>query len=314
MAFTIDPSTAPPIANPTGLAEFDLPTKEFIGYDPKGHFSITGTPIQKAPAPDPKQENVTEVPVESAVPEESIKLSPQLSALARKEQAARRRDQALTQREQSLADRLAKAEKYEQLQAKIAAKDYSAADDLGLSYDQYTQYLIDKEKGADPNEQRYRTLEERVKAAEKNQAEQINKEYQQNQLLWKAEIAKVVSENPEFSTIKELGLEDAVLQHVNDSFDEDDVELTAEQAAREIEKYALERAEKFASVSKIKSRAAEPPKVLGAPKSSPKTITQNMTVTSQAPSKKPMHLMSEAEQWAEATRRYQEERLRAQGR
>lgn len=199
------------------------------------------------------------------------------------------------------------------MKGKIANKDYSAADELGLTYEEYTQYLLNKQNEANPEEQRYRKVEERLSELQKAQEELTVKEYQQNQALWKAEIAKVIGENPKFSTIKELGAEQAVLQHVNDSFDEDGIELSVEEAAQQVEDYLLQRAEKFASVSKIKSKV-EAPKALGAPKPSATTITQNMTVTSKAPSKRPMHLLSEAEQWAEATRRYQEERLARQGR
>lgn len=309
MAFTIDPVDAPAIANPTGPKEFDLPSKEFIGYDPKGKFDITGQPIVRAAPEDPKQVATTEVPAESSTPEESVKLSPQISAIARKEQAQRKREQALLQREKALEAKLADADKYAQLREKLAAKDYSAAEELGLTYDEYVEYKLNAEKTADPNEQRVRTLEERLTASEKAQEEKSLREYEQNQALWKQEIAKIVSENEAFLTIKELGLEHVVLQHVNDSFEEDGIELTAEQAAQQIEDELVKRAEKFASVSKIKNKVQEAPKVLGAPKTSPRTITQNMTVTSKAPSTKPMHLMSEMEQWEEATRRVQAQRL-----
>lgn len=309
MSFTTESIETPAVANPTGPAQFDLPSKEFTGYDPKGKFDITGQPIIKKEL-DPKQDTITEAVEESPAKEESLKLSPQISALARKEQAQRKREQSLIQREKALEAKLADAEKYAQLKAKLAAKDYSAADELGLTYDEYTQYLVDKQAKSDPSEERYRTLEERQKALEKAQEEQTLKEYQMNQALWKSEIVKTVSENPEFSTIKELGLEDAVLQHINDSFDEDNIELTVEQAAKDIEDELVKRAEKFAGISKIKAKVAEQPKVLGAPKTSPKTITQNMTVTSKtSPASKPFHLMSESEQWAEATRRVQAARM-----
>ena len=307
MAFTMEAIETPAVANPTGPKEFDLPVREFIGYDPKGKTDITGQPIVRETA-DPKQQTTTETVAEPTAPEESVRLSPKLSAIARREQQQRKREQDIVQREKSFAEKLAKAEKFEQLQAKIAAKDYSAADELGLSYDEFTQYLVDKNAKTDPAEQRYRTLEERQKALEKAQEEQTVKEYQQNQSLWKSEIAKVVSENPAFSTIKELGMEEAVLRHVNDSFDEDDIELTVEQAAQDIEDALFERAQKFASVSKIKQKVEEPPKALGAPKASTKTITQSMTTTSMKPSTKPFHMMSESEQWEEATRRVQAQR------
>jgi hypothetical protein len=100
-----------------------------------------------------------------------------------------------------------------------------------------------------------------------------------------------------------------VIRHINDSFEEDDVELTVEQAAKDIEDALLERASKFASVSKLKNKTSEN-KVLGAPKSSVKTITQNMTTTPKtSPASKPFHLMSESEQLAEAIRRVQAAKL-----
>lgn len=311
MSYSVESLDVAPIQNPTGPKQFDLPSKEFVGYDPKGMTSITGSPIER---PDPaiqKQENNAEAvaEIETPAPEESVKLSPQLTALARKEQAQRKREQALIQREKALEAKLADAEKYSQLKAKVAANDYSAADELGITYEGLTKYEIDKQSKLSPEEQRVRQVEEKLSAMEKAREEDTVKEYEHNQSLWKAEIAKVVTENPEFSTIKELGLEAMVLQHVNDSFEEDGIELTAEQAAKEIEEEAVARAEKFSSVSKIKNKVVEPQKVLGAPKTSPKTITQNMTVTSAATKPKPFHLMSESEQIAEAIRRVQAAKL-----
>lgn len=281
--------------------QFDLPVKEFVGYDPKGTTTITGSPIQKE---NPKQEIINEVQEEPAE-EESVTLSPKLSALARKDFEQRKREQALLKREKDFEAKLADADKYAQLKSKIASKDYSAADELGLTYDEYTQYLVDKNASTDPAEQRYKKVEEEIKSLRQAQEENTLKEYKANQALWKQEISKLVSENEEFSTIKDLGMQDAVLRHVNDSFEEDGIELTAEQAAKEIEAALFERAEKFASVTKIKKRTEEPARVLGAPKPSPKTITQTMTVTSQKQASKPFHLLSESEQIAEAIRRVQ---------
>lgn len=293
----------------SGPNEFDLPSKEFIGYDPQGKTDITGQPIIRESKPNPKQETISEKVAESPAQEESIAISPQISAIARKEQAQRKREQALVQREKALEAKLADAERYAQLKAKIASKDYSAADELGLTYEEYTQYLVDKQAATNPEEQRYRKVEEEISSIKKSQEEKEIKDYQQNQALWKAEISRIVSENEDFSTIKELGAEGIVLQHVNDSFDEDGIELTAEEAAKQIEEELVKRAEKFASVTKIKSKLEAPAKVLGAPKASPKTITQNMTVTSEKQASKPFHLLSESEQIAEAFRRVQAARL-----
>lgn len=301
MAYTIDALDSPiPSANVPKPMQEMLPTKEFVGYD------------RSVAVQAPKQELQQPATPEAAVPaakEESLTLSPKVSALARKEQAQRQREQALKQREQDLAQKLQDAEKYHKLKASLANKDYSSAEEeLGISYEEYTNHLLSRQQGKNPEEERYTKLEKELSSLKKNQEEQSVKEYQANQSLWKAEISNIVKNNEDFSTIRELGAEDIVLQHVNDSFEEDGIELTAEEAAKEIEAALVERAEKFASVSKIKSKLAEASKpVLGAPKaSSPKTITQNMTMTSQAPSRRPFHLLSESEQIAEAYRRVQE--------
>jgi hypothetical protein len=289
-------------------SQFNLPSKEFVGYDPKGTTSITGSPlVNKSEVVQPTEPAAAPVPEVPA--EETVILSPKVSAIARKEQALRQKEKLLLQKEKEQADKLAKAEKYEQLKAKIANKDYSALDEEGVAYEEYVKHELNKEASKDPATERVRKIEEELASLKKAQEEQAIKDYENNQNLWKQEIARIVKEGDEFSTIRELNAEHLVLQHVNDSFEEDNVELTAEQAAKDIEEALLQRAEKFASLSKIKNKAPDA-KVLGAPKPKVTTITQNMTTTSAKPVAKPFHLMSESEQIAEAYRRVQEAKLK----
>lgn len=310
MAFTVESMESPNIAARDGTPnQFDLPVKEYIAYDPKGKTDITGQPIVREEKEIPTQATTVETVSTEGEPAESVKLSPKITALARKEAAQRQREQALKVREQGFADKLAKAEKYEKLEAKIKAKDYSAADELGLNYEEYTNYLLTKQAGENPGEQRFRKQDEEIAALKRAQEEQVNKDYSHNQSLWKQEIAKVVDSNEAFSTIKELGMHEHVLQLINDSFDEDNIELTVEQAAKHVEEALVERAEKFASVTKVKNRFQDTGKVLGPPKTSGKTITQNMTVTSTQTKPKPFHLLSESEQIQEAYRRVQAAKL-----
>lgn len=309
MSWTTEPITAqssPVTSNSIEQNQFDLPVKEFMGYDPKGTRTVTGT-LREAPQ-NPAHPNTVEDKgaVEAPAPAESVTLSPQVSALARKEAAQRQREFAFKQREKALESKLADAERFAQLKAKIASKDYSAADELGLTYEEYTQYLLKKQAGEKPEELRFRKQEEEIAALKKAQEDRVLGEYQANQALWKQEISKLVSENEAYSTIdKELKFEDKVLQHINDSFEEDGTELTADQAAQEIEDYLVQYGEKFASLSKVQKKFQEQTKVLGPPKANAgvKTITQNMTTTPQKSTSKPFHLMSESEQLAEAIRR-----------
>lgn len=293
--------------NPNQPSEFNLPTKEFVGYDPKGTTTITGSPIGKAEVKD--DQVPSEAPIPEVPEEESVTLSPKVSALARKEQAQRQREKQFNEEKRTFAEKMADAEKYRKLTEKLANKDYSAIDELGVNYEEIVKHELNKEAAKDPATERVQQLEEKLEAIQKAQEEKELKEYQANQALWKQEIVKTVKDNDDFSTIRDLAAEDMVLQHINDSFEEDDVELTVEQAAKDIEEALLERAEKFASVSKIKNKVPGN-KVLGAPKTAIKTITQNMTTTPKtSSSSKPFHLMSEHEQIQEAIRRVQAAKL-----
>lgn len=306
MAFTVESLESPHIQSRINeLNQFDLPERSIDPRDPK-------TLVPKEPPAAAADTTQTQAPIteglapEEATTGESVTLSPKISALARKEQAQRQREFALKQREKSLEAKLAKADQLEKLEAKLKAKDFSGAEELGLTYEEYTQYLLGKEAQKNPTEQRLTEIQKAQGELDKKLEELTNREYQANQGLWRAEISRVITENPDFSTIKELGAEGIVLQHINDSFDEDGTELSAEDACKDIEAALFERAQKFAGVSKIKSKQpVETKPTLGPPKSSPTTITQTMTTSSQKPSTKPFHLMSESEQLAEAIRRVQ---------
>lgn len=307
MGFTTESMPSAPIAKALNEpAQFDLPVKEFVGYDPKGTTSVTGSPLVTKTKEEPTEPALAPVP--EVPPGESITLSPKVSAIARKEQAIRAREKALIQKEKEQAEKLAKADKYEQLKTKIANKDYSALDEEGVAYEEYVKHELNKEASKDPAAERVRQLEEKLSAVQKAQEEAVVKEYQANQALWKNEIVRVVSENPEFATIKKAGKEDLVLQHINDSFEEDDVELSVEEAAKDIEEALKGKAKEWAALLETDEKVPEA-KVLGAPKTKINTITQNMTTTSMKPVAKPFHLMSESEQIQEAIRRVQAAKL-----
>ena len=123
--------------------------------------------------------------------DQTVTLSPKVSALARKEQAQRQREAAIAKREKDLEVKLADAEKYQQLKDKLANKDFSAAAELGLTYEEYQKYELDKISSTDPAEQRFRKVEEELTNFKKAEEERTVKEYQANQALWKSEISKI---------------------------------------------------------------------------------------------------------------------------
>lgn len=311
MSFTMESIESPaiPVNRQSGPTEFDLPVREFTGYDPKGKTDITGQSIVRE---NPKQSDIHEE-VEKPVQEESVSLSPRLTALARKDQAQRRKDQELSQREKALEAKLADAEKYSELKSKIASKDYSAAEELGLTYEEFVQHELNK-KEVDPSEARQKQLEEKLSRLEKQQEESTIKEYETNQKLWAKSISDEFGDGtkyPNLAYLKSKGMkvEEGILDHINVVFEEDNEELTEVQALEKFEEEAIRRSEMYFDSPAIKSKFGAPAK-LGPPKTSPKTITQNMTVTSQKQTAKPFHLMSESEQIAEAIRRVQAAKLK----
>src|ERR1022692_4890497 len=96
MGFTTESMPAPPTARALeGPSDFDLPVKEFIGYDPKGTTSITGSPLVQKTKPEANTINrvsESEDTINMVPEEESVTLSSKVSAIARRDQAQRARE------------------------------------------------------------------------------------------------------------------------------------------------------------------------------------------------------------------------------
>jgi hypothetical protein len=248
-------------------------------------------------------------------PEESVRLSPQLSALARKEQAYRQREQALKEREKALEAKLAEADKYSQLREKAAAKDFSAFEELGLDYETYTKNLLDRQQSEDPTSKRIAELEEQIKAFTKAQEENASKEYEETVAEYRREITKLLDTSDEFPKTKKANKGDAVLKLIVDSWDEDGVQMTVEEAARDVEKFLNDEAKAWASlIEEPAAELAESAQALPPPKPMVRTITQQLQPSGmeKRPVKSLQHL-SDEERYAEARRRVQE-RKQLQGR
>lgn len=270
----------------------------------------TKTKAAAAPAAETQNGNqpntaVSDAAAVSAPAEEAVKLSPQLSALARKEQAFRQREQVLKQREIDLAEKLAKADLFDQLKTKMGAKDFSEAEKLGLNYDEYVQYKLAQANGDDPQAEKFKTLEQQIEALKKGQEESAEQQFEETKAAYKQEITTLVASDPEFSSVKELKREDAVLQLILDSWEEDNEELTVRQACTDIENFLIEQGKSFADLSKLKPKApAEEARQLPPPKVGVKTLTNNMQppANEQKPATS-LQYLSESERYAEARRR-----------
>lgn len=255
-------------------------------------------------------------PAADSATTESVKLSPQLTALARKEQAFRQREQTFKAREKELEEKLAKADKYSQLEAKLKEKDFSEAETLGLNYEEYTKYLLQKNAGEDEATTRMKALEAEIQSLKKGQEENADKEYEATVADYRREIDRL-SETPDFLVLKKFEEEgadgkkfsgvDVALQMIIDSSMEDGESVTVEEAVKLTRDLLKERAKRAAALleePKAEAAAEEP-----APKPAMRTLNQTMQPSGieKRPHKSLQH-MSEAERYAEARRRVLERR------
>lgn len=246
---------------------------------------------------------------DSPTPEESVRLSPQLSALARKEQAVRQRELAMKQKEKELESRLAEADKYSQLKTKFSSKDFSEAESLGLSYEDYTKYVLDKGAGEDPEADRFKSIEEQVQALKKSQEENAEQEYEETVAEYKTEIAKLVDTSASFPMIKKAGRTDAVLQLILDDWENDSKETSIEDAAAQVESYLGQEAKQWAALLDVEEQAPdERERSLPPARVSSRTLTNEMAASDIKPVNKSFQHMSEQERYAEARRRVLERR------
>lgn len=247
------------------------------------------------------------------VDEVSRPLSPQLAALARKEQKFREEQRKLKVAEQALEAERKEIAELKELKAKLAAGDYSAADKL-VDYEKYTQHKL----GKDPKAEELESLRTDIAKLKADQEKDLNERFESavNQRRVAIKTLMATDDASQFKAIKELKAEEAVVQHILDTWENDSVELTPEDAAKEVEAALKEKAQKWASIYETKKEpttevvpAIETVEKRELPplKTGMKTLTNNMASTGQIkPPVRPLHLMTEQERYVEARRRYEE--------
>lgn len=298
-----------------------MPTREAVTNTIVQQKEVAPIPeriVQTRAVPKPQIGNqqtttVSTAAADTATPEESVKLSPQLSALARKEQAFRQREQAQKQKEKDFADKLAKADQFDQLTAKMKANDYSEAEKLGLKYDEYSKYKVTELEGSNPQDQALQELRTEIANLKKTQEESIDEQFTENVAAYRKELTLAIETKPEFQKVKRFEEEDAngkkftgidiALQVILDAWNEDGEEMTVAQALEDTELLIRTRAQKMAALIEEPKPAVEERR-LPPPKPSVRTLTNQMQP--QGNEAKPaisLQSLSESERYAEARRR-----------
>jgi hypothetical protein len=250
--------------------------------------------------------------VDTATPEATVTLSPQVAALARREQKFRKNEQALKAREAAIEAKLANIARLEAMETKLKAKDYSGLDDL-VDYNEYSQYQVNKLNGSDPTQDAIRALSAKIEGIEKSQEESTSKLFESLVQERRNLVTKLVETSPDFSSLKKLGMQEHVVQHILDTWEHESVELSVEDAAKEIKEELTARKKRLDDAfAPDVPPVVEQKKPLPPLKAGIKTITNQVTTSEATQPRKSLQHMSDSERWAEARRRA-EAKLQKQG-
>lgn len=241
----------------------------------------------------------------------AVTLSPQLTALARKQQKFQQDLQTFntdkTAFEAAKADYVPKSQIKDRLNTNVA----EGLQELGYTFEQLTELYLAQQSGSDPNAQVIKDLADKITKIETDSETAATKQRELTLNQYRKEIENLVSNNPDFDTIKSLKRQDAVLQHIVDTFDEDGEVLTVEEASKEIEDYLVEEAMQMAGLNKVKSKMQPAPsaesteKKLPAPKTGLRTLTQAVSSTPPARTANQFQHLSMKERIAQSIARAQ---------
>lgn len=242
---TSDPTVLDP-ASAVRMVAPEIPSEKPTGEAPKAEVAIQAEPSSEA------------APKAPATPEPP-KATP--GDFAAKFAALSRREKDLVHREAELkkqAEQLKGKSSIDELKGKAKQNPMEALKEMGLTYEEITQYILEG-KVSDTPEKRIQTIDERVAAIERKEKEMQAKEAQakidaavQN---FKTDITNFVSKDEEkYSLIRESKAEELVYSTIEKYFEETQRVLDMEEACDLVEKHLESEVEKWTKFRKVQKR------------------------------------------------------------
>jgi hypothetical protein len=200
------------------------------------------TPVveqQKAQQPDPAQERFAQ--------------------LARKEKALRSQARQLQEQQRAIQEQQAKAQS--SLTERLKSDPLSVLAEAGLTHDQIAEALLNSR----PDDIELRRIKAELQSIKNSQQEQFTKiqdaqkaAYEQAVKQVSREVKMLVDGNEAYETIQSAKAHEAVVELIKQTYDEDGVLLSAEEAADMVEEYLLDEALTMAKLKKVQSKLAPP--------------------------------------------------------
>lgn len=261
-----------PVSNPSRVSPEELGAV-------KGQDSVNEDPIVDPAAAAP-----------ATLDKDKELLSTQYAQLARREKAlyakAQARDRAVAEREAALLAREKAIEAQDsEYKTNYIPKQRITEDTInvllesGVSYDKITEMMLTQTQ-QDPATKaaiqelkgQLRAQEEARKADRQALEEAQNANYQQAVKQIRADASQLVMTDPQFETIKKTKSISDVVSLIEETFKEDGIVLSVEDACREVEEHLVEKLSQYSQIDKIQQRMKA-----NASKSSPQLSGQDPT-------------------------------------
>lgn len=232
------------------------------------------TPVveQQAKQPDPAQERFAQ--------------------LARKEKALRAQARQLQEQQKQWQEQQAKSQNSWKDQLK--SDPLSILAEAGLTHDQIAEMLLNSR----PEDVELKRIKAELKAIKDSQQDQFTKIQEQQKAAYEQAVKQVsrevnmlVNSNEAFETIRATNSQEAVVELIKQTYDEDGVLLSAEEAAEMVEEYLTDEALTLAKLKKVQSKLApaEAAQSVSEEQTSQKPLIQTKTLTNTVTtSSKPM--------------------------
>lgn len=224
-------------------------------------------------------------PVSETAPEaKTATADPRMEAFAVKERQLRKMQQELQVEKQRLSGESLKYQTDYVPKSRLTEDPMGVLYEHGITPEKISELLLNAPNNNDPTVRALRAemkkIQDKQEATEKRLQDETGQRYQQAIKQIGNEVRMMVDSSPDYETIKSAGMQDAVVELIEQTFNRDGVLMSNEEAAQKVEEALIAEGMKFASISKIQAKLA--PKADEGQKSPPgqqsvKTLTQSMT-------------------------------------
>lgn len=186
-------------------------------------------------------------------------LSPKFAILAKREKLLRSREEQIKAKEDAFKAKEAEYSSAYIPKSRLKSEALAVLSEAGISYDEITQQLL-SQPGAqiDPALQdlqaKNAALEKRLEEISGRMDEGQTNAYKAAVNQLRADVKTSLAGNAEYELVTGLGQEERVVQLIEQTFKDEQRMMTIEEAAKEIEDYLLEEADKVVSIGKVKAR------------------------------------------------------------